>query len=45
MTLNPAEKLTSHLDNMMLDDEFSRRLLELNSYNQSQVLSVDEKRH
>jgi phage shock protein A len=42
---NPAEKLTADLDNMMLDDEISRRLLELNSYNQSHVLPVDEKRH
>ncbi|UNU23652.1 PspA/IM30 family protein [Microcoleus vaginatus] len=42
---NPAEKLTADLDNMMLDDEISRRLLELNLYNQSHVLPVEENRN
>lgn len=39
---NPTEKLTADLDNMMLDDEISRRLLELSLSNQPRVFSVDE---
>lgn len=37
---NPADKLTSDLDNMILDDEISRRLLELKLSNQPQVLPL-----